>query len=327
MQSRANYHFSPSTGSGTALLSRTALHSVTILFVLTVALTFCSCVPKHKGSARLKVVASVPVIYDWTRNLMNDSDNTNLFLNLIIKNGFNYHNLVPGVTEENLIDSANLLIYAGGESEKWIDEYVEKTSSEHPDRIVLRLFDYAQLNDQTEIDEHILISPSQAVIFCNKISEALCTLDSENQALYKQCHEKYNQLLTILDDTYKLQAQKTKDTVFIICDCMPFKAFFNEYGFNYIAVYDYCPVIKTKQVITVNLKEFGEKIDETGASAVYCFENSDKKLAKQVIANSKNPKCDTLVFDSMESLTLSQLFSGKNYIDIMRNNLTLLRPN
>ena len=57
------------------------------------------------------------------------------------------------------------------------------------------------------------------------------------------------------------------------------------------------------------------------------FEDSDKKLAKQVIANSKNPKCDTLVFDSMESLTLSQLFSGKNYINIMQNNLTLLRPN
>ena len=108
MQSRANYHFSPSTGSGTALNSGTALHSAAILFVLTVALTFCSCVPKHKGSARLKVVASVPVIYDWTRNLMNDSDNTNLFLNLIIKNGFNYHNLVPGVTEENLIDSAKV---------------------------------------------------------------------------------------------------------------------------------------------------------------------------------------------------------------------------
>ena len=327
MQSRANYHFSPSTGSGTALLSGTALHSVTILFVLTVALTFCSCVPKHKGSVRLKVVASVPVIYDWTRNLMNESDNTSIFLNLILKNGLNYHNYVPGITEENLIDSADLLIYAGGKSEKWIDEYIEKTASSYPDRLVLRLFDYAQVKEGQEIDEHSLLSPAQAAIYCQKIYEALCKLDYENQALYKQSFEKYNKLLTILDDTFKLQAQKTKDTVFIICDRMPFKSLFNEYGFNYIAVYDRCPVPKTKQDFTEKLKQFGKTIDELGSYAVYCFEDSDKKLAKKVIANSKNPKCDTLVLDSMESTTLSQLFSGKNYIDIMQNNLTLLRPN
>ena len=116
---------------------------------------------------------------------MNESDNTSIFLNLILKNGLNYHNYVPGITEENLIDSANLLIYAGGKSEKWIDEYIEKTASEYPGRIVLRLFDYAQVKDGQEFDEHSLLSPAQADIYCQKIYEALCKLDPENQALYK----------------------------------------------------------------------------------------------------------------------------------------------
>ena len=69
-------------------------------FVILIALSLCSCVPKNKTSTRLKVVASVPVIYDWTRSLMDESTNTRLFLNLIIKNGLNFHNLVPGETEE-----------------------------------------------------------------------------------------------------------------------------------------------------------------------------------------------------------------------------------
>ena len=108
---------------------------------------------------------------------------------------------------------------------------------------------------------------------------------------------------------------------------MPFKALFEEYGFNYLALYDYCPMTQKTPEDSQKIKELGSKIDEIKADQVYVFEDSDKKLAKQVIASSKNPKCDTLVLDSMESTTLSQLFSGKNYLDIMRNNLTLLRPN
>ena len=311
----------PSTSSGTPIRSGTAV------VILLICLTLCSCVPKKTTTSRLKVVASVPVIYDWTRNLMDEPTNTNLFLNLIIKNGLNYHNLIPGVTEENLINSADLLIYVGGPSEKWIDEIVAKGSTEKPGRLVLKLSDYITGNQNSDFDEHCIISPSVAQVSCQKIFEYLCKLDSPNEQNYQQYFAKYSELLSILDNTYKLQSQKTQNQTFIICDRMPFNAFFNEYGFNYIAVYDSCPAPQNKKLSIENLKQFGALIDSTGAAAVYVFEDSDKKLAKQVIGNSKNPKCDTLVFDSMESLTLSQLFSGKNYLDIMRNNLTLLRPN
>ena len=275
----------------------------------------------------MKVVTSVPLIYDWTRNLMDDTADSAFFLNLIIKNGLTYHTSISGSTEENLIESAALLIYTGGPSEEWIDQHVQKTASAHPDRIVLRLLDYIENSDGSAIDEHALLSPDQALICCQKISQALCRLDPQNQASYDARASKYLELLSILDDTYKVQALKTKDKSFIICDRMPFKALFEEYGFNYLALYDYCPMPQKTPEDSQKIKELGSKIDEIKADQVYVFEDSDKKLAKQVIASSKNPKCDTLVLDSMESTTLSQLFSGKNYLDIMRNNLTLLRPN
>ena len=289
-------------------------------------LCLCSCVPKNRTSTRLKVVASVPVIYDWTRNLMDESTNTKLFLNLIIKNGLNYHNLIPGVTEENLIGSADLLIYVGGPSESWIDEFVEKTAQTNPSRLVLKLSDFIEQDSATPLDEHFILSPVHAITCCQKITEYLCMLDQENTASYTQFNSKYCELISILDGTCKIQAQKATDTTFIICDRMPLKYFFEQYGFNYLAVYDTCPAPQTKLELE-EIKQYGKKVDELGAQAVYVFEDSDKKLAKQVIGNSKNPKCDTIVFDSMESLTLSQLFSGKNYINIMQNNLTCMRLN
>ena len=97
---------SPSRASGTALMQ-----SGTALFLILICLTLCSCVPKNKTSSRLKVIASMPVVYDWTRNLMDESTNTKFFLNLIIKNGLNYHNQTPGTTEENLINTANIIRY------------------------------------------------------------------------------------------------------------------------------------------------------------------------------------------------------------------------
>ncbi len=290
------------------------------------AVILCSCVPKNKSSSRLKVIASVPVIYDWTRNLMDEPTNTKLFLNLITKNGLNYHSCVPGVTEENLINSANLLIYVGGPSEKWIDDIVSKTASQYPERLVLKLIDFVKEPDGSLPDEHFIISPELAQICCSKISEYLSMLDPDNNASYNQYCTKYLELLNILDDSYKLQAQKTQNQTFIICDRMPFKYLFDEYGFNFISIYDNCPAPEEKPDLN-KIQDFGSAIDNFEAGAVYVFEDSDKKLAKQVIGNSKNPRCDTNVLDSMESLTLSQLFSGKNYINIMQNNLTLLHAN
>ena len=306
---------SPSRASGTAI----------VIFLL----CLCSCVPKNKTSSRLKVIASMPVVYDWTRNLMDESTNTKFFLNLIIKNGLNYHNQTPGTTEENLINTANLLIYVGGPSEQWIDEIVENTAQTNPNRLVLKLIDYIEQDNAantTLIDEHFILSPLHAITCCQKITEYLCLLDQENADSYNKFYEKYCRLISILDDTFRLQAQKAEGTTFIICDRMPLKYVFEQYGFNYIALYDTCPALQT-QIELETIKQYGKKIDESGAQAVYVFEDSDKKLANKIIGNSKNPKCDTLVFDSMESLTLSQLFNGKNYINIMQNNLTLLRPN
>ncbi len=295
-------------------------------FVILIALSLCSCVPKNKTSTRLKVVASVPVIYDWTRSLMDESTNTRLFLNLIIKNGLNFHNLVPGETEENLIGSADLLIYTGGPSDSWIDDMVEKTSAVNSKRKVLKLADYISDNGENSLDPHCILSPSIALVCCQKITEYLCLIDPENAQSYNQFNTRYSELLSILDSSWKIQAQRAADTTLIICDRMPLKYVFEEYGFNYIALYDECPAPAEKPALR-KISDFGYAIGVSDATAVYVFEDSDKKLAKQVIGNSKNPKCDTIVFDSMESLTLSQLFNGKKYIDIMQNNLTCMRLN
>ena len=288
----------------------------TVLFLLT------SCLPKKQMlSPRLKVVTTTPVIYDWTRNIIDENSNTTLYLSLVIKHGFNYHDYIPSEPEEETIKNADLFIYTGGTSEQWAKKLAGANS--------LNLSDI-----QTEdisfstADEHFILCPQNAIICCRKICEKIYELDPANAETYKTKCQDYIAQLELLDSAFQLTAQKAAATTFIFCDRFPFKCLFDSYGFNYTGIYDACPApLNLKDQEKEKAMQLGKKIDELGANAVYVMEDSDKKLAKTVIGYSKNPKCDTVALDSLESATLSQLFNGKNYINTLRNDLTLLQLN
>lgn len=286
-----------------------ALAGVAALFLLS------SCLPKKQNiSPRLKVVTSMPVIYDWTRNIIDENTNTTIYLSLIVKNGLNYHNYTPSDPEQTSVKEADLFIYTGGTSEQWAKQLAPENSL-----CLLELINSA--------DEHIILSPETAIQVCSVICQKLCLLDPANSQTYQKNCSNYLAQLELLDNAFTLTSQKAAQTTFIICDRFPLKNIFEQYGLNYICAYDECPSAaagnkKTDKDLALKL---GKKIDELGASAVYVMEDSNKKLAKSAIGYSKNPKCDTVALDSMESTTLSQLFSGKNYINTMRSNLSQLR--
>ena len=295
------------------------------IFLITAAIvmTFllCSCLPKNRSSsAKLKIVVSTPVLYDWTRVIIDQNYNEKLSLSLIMKNGLQYHEYTPSSPEVSSIKNAELFIFMGGKTEQWTRELGFPEQSENPIRKTLCLMDYAEASD-----EHFFLSPLTASLCCQKICEEVCLLDPANSALYKKNYDSYKAQLELLETTIKLTAKKAVNTTFIICDRFPYKFIFDDYGINYICKYPQCPA--TQKPDTETLKWLGSKIDEYAAGEIYVSETAEKQLSKKIIGYSKNPKCDTIVLDSMESLTLSQLFSGKNYLDISRNNLTSLRLN
>ena len=275
-------------------------------------LLFCSCLPKkEKLPPRLKLVTSMPLIYDWARNIIDENTNTSLYLSLIVKAGINYHNFIPSEPEKASIQTADLFIYVGGSTEVWAQELAGEKS--------LRLTDFC--GD----DSHSLLSPKMAMECCKQICEQICLLDPANSQSYRKNCDNYLAQLELLDQAYTMGSQNVKDKTFIICDRFPFKSLFEEYKINYISACEDCPAPASFKKPDPSLAQMlGSKIDQLGAPAVYVMEDSDKKLAKSAIGYSKNPKCDTLILDSFESTNLSQLFSGKNYINVMQSNLTLL---
>ena len=103
------------------------------MFVLAAALTFvaCSAESNEKAPAQKKVsiVATTYPQYDWLKNILGDRlDAVNL--KLLIKNGTDLHSYKPSAQDIAAIASADMVVFVGGESDKWIEKALKATPKE-----------------------------------------------------------------------------------------------------------------------------------------------------------------------------------------------------
>lgn len=66
-------------------------------------------------------------------------------------------------------------------------------------------------------------------------------------------------------------------------------------------------------------------MDELDLPAVFTIENSDGKVAKAVIENTKNKNQKILSLDSMQATTAEAAANGTTYLSIMESNLEILK--
>ena len=292
---------------------------------------FISCLPKKTSSTtRIKVLTSTFPVYDWTRNLINESQNSKIFLNVISKSAYNIHKYELTQSDITSISNAELIVYLGTESDSWISKAFEQAPA-NPNQKVINLYKSIQQNAPELFDnnldkEHFWLSPLVAKECCKIISQELINIDSIQSDFYKKNNDDYIAQLDLLDIAFQTTASKNKDKTYIFCDYFPFSYLFDSYNINYLYTTTVCNAQETSAQTIDNqtISLLGAKIDELNANGVYVTELSDKKIARQIISASKNPSCDIIVLDSMHSITLNQAFKGSNYIDITRNNLNLL---
>ncbi len=86
-------------------------------------------------SKPLTVVTTIFPIYDWTRQIIGENENTNLVL--LLDNGVDLHSYQPSAQDIMTISTADLFIYVGGESDEWVEDVLE--SAMNPDLVSISL--------------------------------------------------------------------------------------------------------------------------------------------------------------------------------------------
>ena len=339
---------------------RKTLAGVTILLALTTSV-FAKAKKADKNSGKIKIVTTIFPQYDWTREIIGDTNSADL--TLLIGNGTDLHSYQPSIQDIAKISTADIFIYVGGESDGWVKDALKNAKNKN--MTVINLLEVLGDNvkeeqivegmqaeeeeehhhdededhdhehheadghhhhhddeDEPEYDEHVWLSLRNAKEICAAICDALCKKDSANAASYKVNLTAYTSKLDALDAKYTATVKAGSKKTILFGDRFPFRYLTDDYNLKYYAAFVGCSAETEASFETVIF--LAKKVDELGLNSVLKIESGDGKLARTIINSSANKNAAILTLDSMQSVTTKQAASGTTYLSVMENNLKVL---
>lgn len=310
------------------------------IFLCVPILAGCAPAAKDANSDEIKIVCTVFPEYEWTREIIGEAENKSS-IKLLADNGTDFHSYQPSTEDIVTISNCDVLIYVGGESDKWIEDALK--NSLNSDMQVVRLADILddELLDEPEtlekeqehehehgeaqsaFDEHVWLSLKNAEKFCSGIADALSNVDSENADVYKANAKEYISKLNALDSEFKDKLSSAKRNTVIFGDRFPFVYMMEDYDIDYYAAFPGCSSEADASFDTV--LNLAKKTDEGNISAILTIEGSDCNIADAIISNTETEtEKRILTLDSMQTVNFDEIESGKTYLSVMEKNLDVL---
>ena len=315
-------------------------------------------------SAKTKIVATIFPEYDWVRQIAGEK-NPNVDIKLLLDNGVDLHSFQPSVKDIATVGNADIFIYVGGESDGWVkgvlknaknkklvainllevlgdrvheeetvegmehehhhDEEAEAEEHEHHHHEEAEHHHHHDDDDDDEIeyDEHVWLSLRNAKILCEAITDALCSKDSANADTYKKNLAEYSAKLAKLDSSYSECVKNSKRNTVLFGDRFPFRYLTDDYGIKYYAAFTGCSAETEASFKTVIF--LSNKVDELNLPCILQIESGNGKLPATIIKNSKSKNISVLTMNSMQATTSLDVKKGANYLEIMNQNLEVLK--
>ena len=286
-----------------------------------------------------KIVTTIFPEYDWVENILGDNPG-GADVTLLLDNGTDLHSFQPSAEDILKIGSCDLFIYAGGESDEWVDDALKEASNK--DMAVINLIDVLgdkakeeeivegmqkegeeeESEEEAEYDEHVWLSLDNASILVEKIADSIEALDSANADTYKKNAEDYLKRISALDEKYEDAVSNAKEKTLIFGDRFPFRYLVDDYGIDYYAAFAGCSAETEASFETVVF--LANKIDELSLNSIMTIDGSDKKIAETVRDNTKTKDQQILTLDSMQSISSDDMENGTTYLSVMEENLNVL---
>ena len=302
---------------------------------------------------KISVVATIYPQYAWLKEILgNQADSLNL--TLLVKNGMDLHSYKPSAADIATIAKADMIVYVGGESDKWIEKALEATPNEK--RVQVNLLealgdrvkaeeivegmqaeeehehhhehaeeheDEHHHHEEAENDEHVWLSLKNAEILVKKIAEAVANVDTAHAMEYHINAGLYIAKISALDAQYRAATDSAHFKPILFGDRFPFRYLVDDYGIKYFAAFVGCSAESEASFETVAF--LAGKMDSLALPAIFTIDGSNGKIAQAVLAASKKSKeTPVLTLNSMQSIKNSQMDSA-NYLDIMRENLEVIK--
>lgn len=316
--------------------------------ILALLLTFCclsgcgsqsdSAAPGSAEGSGLKIVTTIFPVYDWVMNVLGDNP-AGAEVIMLMDNGVDLHSFQPTVEDMMDISSCDLFIYVGGTSDKWVGDILK--GADNADITTLNLLDILgdsameeelvegmqgeeeeKAEEGPEYDEHIWLSLKNAAVLADSIEKALEETDPENAETYKANAAAYIEKINALDGEFEATVSASPVKTLLFGDRFPFVYMTSDYGLDYYAAFLGCSAESEASFETVTF--LANKVDELSLNSIITLEGSDGKLADTIRKATKTGDQQILTLNSMQAVTAEDLNAGADYLEIMKNNLSVL---
>ena len=183
--------------------------------------------------------------------------------------------------------------------------------------------DHAKEGEEVEYDEHVWLSLKNAQKLVMDIEANIESLDPDNAADYAANAQAYVKKLEELDKEYQKAVDESSVKYILVGDRFPFRYLVDDYGLKYSAAFVGCSAETEASFDTITF--LAGKLDELGLKNVVTIENSNQKIAKTIIENTKNKDQGLLVLNSLQSVSQKDIDGGLTYISVMKDNLEVLK--
>lgn len=304
------------------------IYAILALVLFALPLTGCGGQPEKDG---ISVVAAIFPEYDWARQIIGDC--AGVQLHFLVDDGVDPHSFQPSVADMVTVSDCDLLIYGGGESDKWLEDVLAEPANKNIRSIALLplLGEKAHTEEivagmqgseaEEEADEHVWLSLRNAALFCDAITQALCEMDPGQAEHYQANLDAYLKKLSELDEAYRQTVQAARKNTLVVCDRFPYRYLTEDYGLHYYAAFPGCSAETGASFETVVF--LAERAKELALNALIITETGDDRLARTVAENAGRSGMSVLTLNAMQSVSLEQAAST-DYLTIMEQNRQVL---
>ena len=305
------------------------------LLALSLLLSLAACGEKDAGAegqenTALTVVTTLFPAYDFARELCGGRCE----IVLLLPPGAETHSYEPTPRDLLRIESCDLLICNGGESEAWLDTLLDGAEGSFS---VLRMLDCVEAleeehkegmqdlheeedEDEIEYDEHVWTSPRNAQAICRAICGELCALDAAGAVEYLENCEAYCDRLGELDAAFRSIVTEARGNCLIFADRFPARYFVEEYGLDYYAAFPGCADDAEPSARTVAF--LIDRVRSEHSPAVLYIEYSNQKMADVICEDTG---CRKLLFHTCHTVSAADMNNGATYLSLMWANTETVR--
>lgn len=315
------------TGAKRAISAFVAVVAAAAVFV--VPLT--GVVPIYEKK-KASVVATTFAPYDFSRQIAGDDAE----VSMLLAPGEESHTFEPTAADIMKIESCDVFVYGGGESDEWVKSML--SSIDTSKMSVVRMMDVTNnLSEKTlegmeqedehghdhgadgEYDEHVWTSPKNAEKIVLAISKALCERNAENKEHYEKRTKHYLEKLSALDKEFEALSKKAQGRHFVVGDRFPFMYLADEYSLEFYAAFPGCSAQSDANPTTIAF--LSEKVRNEKIPVVYKVDLSTGAVAKS-ISESTGAAVETLW--SCHVISADDFKNGETYLSLMERNLKAL---